>query len=206
VQPRGVLKGVIQVEDAPADQFPKDLERLSVSFNPKTMPNFAPDLARDSSVNGRFGGVMYAGVTYEVLIRPPQTYYVKRLFYNDVEQPDPGRFTTTSSILDHSVRIILSPHPAAFQAQVDPGNTVVLLPDGQDSARRYAERVLLTPGKQQQSVVKRGLRPGAYHAFVIPTASTSALELPGGIDRYLMNAQAVKLEEGQTASASFVSR
>jgi hypothetical protein len=103
------------------------------------------------------------------------------------------------------VRIVLSPHPATFQAQVDPGNTVLLMRDGLDPARRYAERVVLTPGPQQQAVVKRGLRPGSYHAFAIPTASLPALEFPGGIDQYLIKAQAVHLEEGQTAAASFVS-
>jgi hypothetical protein len=205
-QPRGVLKGMIQVEDTPPDQFPKELERLFVAFTPKTMPNFVDDVAPDPSVNGKFGGIMYAGVTYEVRIRTPEAYYVKRLFYNEVEQPDILRLTTTPGVVDHSVRIVLSPHPATFQAQVDPGNTVVLLPDGMDTARRYAERVILAPGKQQQAVVKRGLRPGAYHAFVIPTASISALELPGEMDRYLMKAQAVKLEEGQMTSVSFVAR
>jgi len=199
VQPRGVLKGIVQVEDTPADQFPKDLENLPVVFIPKTMPNFALDLATFSSVNGKFGDVMYAGETYEAMIRPPEAYYVKRLFYNDVEQPDTSRLTTTPGVVDHVVRIVLSPHPAAFQAQVDPGSTVVLLPDGVDSARRYAERVVLTPGRQQ-AVVKRGLRPGPYHAFVIPTASLADLELPGGIDRYLIDAQSVKLEEGETAN------
>jgi hypothetical protein len=33
-----------------------------------------------------------------------------------------------------------------------------------------------------------------------------AIEIPGGIDRYLVSVQAVKLEEGQTAAALFISR
>jgi hypothetical protein len=204
-QPRGIIKGVIEVEDTPADQFPKDLEGLFVPFMPKTMPLFAPDIPRDPSVNGKFGGVMYAGVTYDTQMRPPESYYLKRLFYKDVEQPDPSRFTTTPGVLDHSVRIILSPHPATFQAQVDPGNSVFLLQDGLDPTRRYTDRILLAPGPQQKSVIKRGLRPGSYHAFTIPTASVSSLELPGAIDQYLGKAQAVKLEEGQSTVVSFVS-
>ncbi len=206
VQPRGTAHGIIEVEDTPADQFPTDLENLYVGLNPKSMPYLQGDTMNPPSVNGRFEVVAYAGATYEVQMRLPEAYYLKRVFYNNVEQPDPTRVTTSPGVLDHSVRIVLSPHPATFQAQVDPGNTIVLLRDGLDPARRYSERVTLASAAQQQTVRKRGLRPGAYHAFAIPTASISALELPGAIDRALLSAQSVKLEEGQTTTVSFVSQ
>jgi hypothetical protein len=199
-----IATGLIEVEDTPADQFPKDLEGLFVGFMPKSMPNFAPDIGRDPSVNGRFQAPVYAGQTYDVkFARLPDSYYVKRLVYNGIEQPDVERFTTSPGVLDHSVRLVLSKKAATFQARVDPDNTVVLVRDGLDAARRYSERVVLTPGQQQQGVMRRGLRPGPYRAFLIPTAALSSLELPGGIDQALLNAQAVQLEEGQTTAVSF---
>ncbi|HEY4364006.1 MAG TPA: carboxypeptidase regulatory-like domain-containing protein [Bryobacteraceae bacterium] len=203
VQPRGTAHGIIQVEDTPADQFPKDLEGIYVGLNPKSMPYLQGDTMTPPSVHGNFEGVVYAGATYEMLLRLPEAYYLKRIFYNNVEQPDPTRFTSSPGVLDHALRIILSPHPATFQAQADPGNTVVLIQDGLDPARRYAERIALPAGAQPSTVRKRGLRPGQYHAFIIPTAQIATLELPGEIDRRLLAAQAVKLEEGQTASVSF---
>ena len=203
VQPRGTAHGIIEVEGTPADQFPKDLEGIYVGLNPKSMPYLQGDTINPPSVNGRFEVVAYAGTTYEVQMRLPEAYYLKRVFYNNVEQPDPTRFTSTPGVQDHALRIVVSPHPATFQTQLDPGTTIILMQDGLDAARRYTERVTLASGPQQQTVRKRGLRPGQYHAFAILTAQLATLELPGEIDRRLLNAQSVKLEEGQTATVSF---
>jgi hypothetical protein len=83
---------------------------------------------------------------------------------------------------------------------------VILVRDDPDPARRYSERVVLAASRPQQILIKRGLRPGSYHAFAIPTAQLSALELPGGLDRLLLNAQTVRLEEGQSTQVNFATQ
>ena len=134
---------------------------------------------------------------------------MKRVVYNGADLPVADRLAPSSYATGHTLRIVLSRQTAVLQAQIqaDPNRlaqaplSVVLVRDDLDAARRFTG-IISIRAEADGRATKRGLAPGKYRAFVLPTDEVSSLQRPGVMDGYLSTATFLNLEPGQSGALS----
>ncbi len=199
------LAVTIEIDGAPStDEFPRSLTDIPVLLGME----FPMVVSSAKNKGPKFETSVYPGETYRLTIGPPigspvawntneGEYYVKQILQNGV----PVVGTHTFQVFGGNLRIVLSKHPAALQAQIaldasqsQPTVRVILLKEGKNESTSSAKLV-----GQDGRAVFPGIEPGKYLVYAI-TGNWSISEMTDNkTDKFLSNATPVTLEEGQTA-------
>lgn len=190
----------IEVEGVDPDKFPQDLQRVNISLTPESAP-FKVD-APSQVTPDEYEARLFGNERYRMSVRPPPAYYLKALSYNGVGSTDLTGFTAVSAGLS-TLRLILSNHPGAVEAQAPPGSMAVLWKDGERYFDGGLESRIFQPVGSTGKIRFAGLKPGKYYAFVPPDGiPTSQAKL----DEDLRDAKPVSVEEGQTANVDLTGK